>query len=700
MQREMRRLDHELQSRQVIDAIAQAVIVTDPAGRILLWSDGAQELFGWEEDQVLGRPIVELVAVAGEDEAADDQLRRLAWGEGLFEDCRVVHRDGTPMNVAVANRPIVDGDGTVIALVGVFRDLTQLRHVRSADSDLAERLQLALEAGGLGTWHWHADDDDLGWDTGMERLHGLKPGTFGGRYDDWLDLVHEDDRVSFREADDAAFSMQGNYATVYRSRWPDGTIHWLSRSVHVTRDPQGRPTGTIGCVDEITEQVVADEARDRATAVALEAAESERLHRLRLEFLAAVNRSLSETRQRDQELVAIPRAAAPGFADWCALFVAPGSDPDRAGEPPDMAAAATQDGLVDEMAERAASLVRGDPESTVRRVIATGRREFCAHIEAAHVDETSADAQTAMLVEHGMRSVMIVPVVKRGRTLGAMQLARAGTRTRYTTEDVEVAEAAAARIASSLTNLRLLEHEQFIARTLQDALLPAEIPTIPGCDIAVRYWAAGEAVEVGGDFYDVFETVEGRWAAIVGDVCGKGPVAAAMTAVSRHSIRMSAWHGDQPADVLRWLNHALVQTGSDGYCTAVYAMIQRTDDGDIVLTSALGGHPHPLLCRPDGRIEKLGTSGTILGMFREISCTETTTVIRSGDVVILYTDGIADLPPPYGLDEDELIDFVQGCLAEGGTADEIADRMFTAITEMLPLRERSDDIAVLVLRVV
>ena len=169
------------------------------------------------------------------------------------------------------------------------------------------------------------------------------------------------------------------------------------------------------------------------------------------------------------------------------------------------------------------------------------------------------------------RGSITVPLVKRGRVLGALQMVQHEDGRPYGAADLSVAEVAAARIASSLTNLRLIEHDAPHRHDAAEGPAAREIPSIPGVDIAVRYWASGEGSEVGGDFYDVFSIDDEQWAAVVGDVCGKGPEAAAVTSVTRHSIRMSAWHGDRPVEVLDWLNRALLPLDPGTFCTAAYA---------------------------------------------------------------------------------------------------------------------------------
>ena len=139
-----------------------------------------------------------------------------------------------------------------------------------------------------------------------------------------------------------------------------------------------------------------------------------------------------------------------------------------------------------------------------------------------------------------MTSAIVVPLTARGRTLGAMTLATDRSRRSFDADDLALAEELARRCALAVDNARLYGERSHVARTLQGSLVPAQIPPVPGFEVAARFHAAGEDVQVGGDFFDVFETDDGSWAAVVGDVSGKGADAAAITALARYTVRAVA----------------------------------------------------------------------------------------------------------------------------------------------------------------
>ncbi len=235
-----------------------------------------------------------------------------------------------------------------------------------------------------------------------------------------------------------------------------------------------------------------------------------------------------------------------------------------------------------------------------------------------------------------------------------------------------------------------------LARTLQATFLPPAIPSVPGLDVGGAYRPAGDGSEVGGDFYDVFETGRGTWAVVLGDVCGKGPDAAVVTALARYTVRAEALRTPYPSAVLAGLHGALVRHHPDHFCTAVLGMVEATYGG-IRLTVSSGGHHLPLRVGADGAVGTVGETGTNLCMLDTPSLRDTTAVLAPGDVVVLYTDGVTEARQGREFFEDDrLLSVIRDSLAL--PAQELADRIVAAVVDYQGDNVR-DDIAVVVLRV-
>jgi PAS domain S-box-containing protein len=239
-----------------------------------------------------------------------------------------------------------------------------------------------------------------------------------------------------------------------------------------------------------------------------------------------------------------------------------------------------------------------------------------------------------------------------------------------------------------------------LARTLQQSLLPPTLPSFPGVDLAARYHPAFEGIEVGGDFYDVFAVAD-AWMLVMGDVCGKGADAAALTALARYTIRAAAMHAPGPAEVLAELNAAMLANRSsadDGrFVTVCCARIEQ-EPGALLATVASGGHTPPLVLRADGTTEDAGRPGTLIGLFDEVDLPSATVRLLPGDALVTVTDGVMEARDGGGtqLDELDLSAFFRGL------ADQPAAEIATALEQKALAHQAGvarDDMAVLVARV-
>jgi serine phosphatase RsbU (regulator of sigma subunit) len=196
----------------------------------------------------------------------------------------------------------------------------------------------------------------------------------------------------------------------------------------------------------------------------------------------------------------------------------------------------------------------------------------------------------------------------------------------------------------AVENAQRYARERVIAQTLQGSLLPPSLPEIPGLELAARFNAAGDGIEVGGDFYDVFRAGEDEWCMVIGDVCGKGPEAAALTALTRYTIRAGALHERHPSRVLGLLNEAMLEQRHDGrFATVLYLRLIVGPGGRVRVVAASGGHPLPLLLRADGRVDAVGAGGTLLGVIENPVLPDAEVVLDPGDTLVLYTDGVIEV---------------------------------------------------------
>jgi PAS domain S-box-containing protein len=293
-------------------------------------------------------------------------------------------------------------------------------------------------------------------------------------------------------------------------------------------------------------------------------------------------------------------------------------------------------------------------------------------------------------------SFAALPLLFEGEARGCMGLGFAEERD-FDADTVELLLAIARQGAQALERARLHDERTWVARTLQEGLLPRMLPDVPGVELAVRYRPVGDGSEVGGDFYDVVEVEDGEHLLVVGDVCGKGAAAATLTGFVRATIRAVALDDASPGHVLERVNRALLAHDAPGaLATVACGVLRRTDEGATVrLVTA--GHPPALVLRAGGEVETVATHGRLLGAVRDARLDEAEVRLGRGDVLLLYTDGVIDARVGRGtFGETRLRDAVAA--ARGGSAAAVVDAVDAAVRAASP-GARRDDEALLALRI-
>lgn len=308
-------------------------------------------------------------------------------------------------------------------------------------------------------------------------------------------------------------------------------------------------------------------------------------------------------------------------------------------------------------------------------------------------------AERELLLRHGPRSLVVLPLVARGRSVGVVTVAWAEKGREVPGPELHHLNEVARRLATGVDNAQVYAERAHIASTLQAGLLPPELPAIPRIEAAARYLPAGEALEVGGDFYDLYATGEDRWAVVVGDVCGKGAEAAAVTAMARYTLRAATIGAPgSPATSLSLLNTAMTADRvPERFLTAVLGELRLSPEhADVVWACA--GHPAPIVVRANGSVGAVAASGALLGVADGLRWDEATLRLHPGDAVVLYTDGVTEADRRSPMGPDDLAAALAMRLG-GGTdsAAGLADSVRAIAEERAhgPLR---DDVAIVALR--
>ena len=390
-----------------------------------------------------------------------------------------------------------------------------------------------------------------------------------------------------------------------------GARRWNLLKAAPLLDEQGEVEATITIIEDVTE-------RKRAE--------------LRSEFLAEASAALASSLDYEQTLRNVADLAVPGIADWCAVDLLD-EDGDR-----QTVAVAHVDPERLSLAETLRTYVpdRVDPDEGLGRVLHTGEAAIYPEITDEMLTHAAVDERHLELLRAlGFRSVLIVPMRLGERILGAMTLVAAESISALDEFDRELAEQVAARAAVAIENSRLYSERSSIARTLQQSLLPEQLSSIPGYELASIYLPAVEASMVGGDFYDVWE-VQGSRMIVIGDVTGKGIDAATLTSLVRHTLRTASEFLSSPAELLAFVDATLKKRPTLSVCTALCMRLER----DSVTLSA-GGHPLPLHLSAD-RTDELGEHGPLLGAFPDARWQDFTLQLQADSTVVAYTDGVTD----------------------------------------------------------
>ncbi|MFI6490716.1 SpoIIE family protein phosphatase [Streptomyces sp. NPDC050564] len=709
-----------------------AVVQIDRVGAINAWNEDAEELFGYAAEHVTGKPLTDLAAwphTPGTSTGIVEALQLSRW-EGSYgirgangrvtpvyaSHLRVRDTGGEPSTVcllvrdherAVLQTPLrVNASDTTTSSEGQASDPFEVFIGSPAPDDLDGLLQRTVERArdmldGDSAFLLLATDDETelevrastGLPSARQRFARVPVEAGPGRYGSArMPAVHED-------------------LTVVPGAVPLLSGTGMRSVVTVPLKVEGRLTGSLGVAAESPSRYSNEEAlrlqfaADRI-ALAVESArlgELERLRRGSLSFLVEASDLLAGTLDRDQTLALMAQMTVPTLATWCAVYTIA----DQASDPYLSYVLHEDEERIDGLKALLSKIAPPDPVPT------PGARVWSAPAEAAHEAALRTSMRSLGLGESSPVSsgigttlatasavggeTVVLPLVARNRVIGMLTLGKPSDE-HFRQEILELAEDLSRRAALALDNARLYSERVAISQSLQRSLLPPELPHIEGVEVEVIYRAAGEGNEVGGDFYDLFPIRDGAYGFAIGDVCGTGPEAAAVTGLARHALRLLAREGYGGPAVLERLNSAILDEGARSrFLTLLYGELWPQEDGSALLKVVCAGHPLPLRLRQDGTVEPAAEPQPLLGVMEDLELYEQTVTLDPGDVLLCVTDGVTERREGTRmLGDDGLTDVLTTCT--GLTAGAVAARIMRAV-ERFASDAPSDDMAILAMRV-
>nr|WP_232817154.1 SpoIIE family protein phosphatase [Streptomyces noursei] len=715
----------------VTDArVRVAVIQIDRGGCVTSWNEDSQELFGYDPEQVVGKPLTDFAAWPHTPGTGIVEALLLSRWEGSYG---IRGADGRVVPVYASHLRVRDADGEASTVCLLVRDheraILQSPQRPPATDGVAPAEGRPADPFEVFIGSPAPDDLDGLLQRTVERARDMLDGDAA-----YLLLATDDETELEVRASTGLPSARQRFARVpveagsgrYGSaRMPavhedltavPGAVPLLAGTgmrsvVTVPLKVEGRLTGSLGVAAESAARYTNEEAlrlqfaADRI-ALAVERArltELEKLRRGSLSFLVEASDLLAGTLDRDQTLALMAQMTVPTLATWCAVYTVA----DQASEPELSYVLHEDEDRIDGLKTL---LMKVDPPEPVPT---PGARVWTAPSDAAHDAALRTSLRSLGLEESARPSkgpgatlatasavggeTVVLPLVARNRVIGMLTLGKP-TEEHFRQEILELAEDLSRRAALALDNARLYSERTAISQSLQRSLLPPELPDIPGVEAEVIYRAAGEGNEVGGDFYDLFPIRDGAYGFAIGDVCGTGPEAAAVTGLARHALRLLAREGFGGPAVLERLNAAILDEGARSrFLTLLYGELWPQSDGSALLKVVCAGHPLPLRLRQDGTVEPAAEPQPLLGVMDDLELYEQTVTLDPGDVLLCVTDGVTERREGTRmLGDDGLTDVLTTCT--GLTAGAVAARVLRAV-ERFAAEPASDDMAILALRV-
>ncbi len=692
----------------LLDALPQVTLLADRAGQLLHVNQAGRMLLGESTAALCGRPLTDMLFDEARRGGFEDVLSVVRVGGSWEGELEITPHHGIPQPASFSVRPVLAGD----EVCGVLVVLDEARSVGAGRDSLSERLtRLARVAGELVV----ADSVEAVTRIVVEHMADAAGATVAS-----LSLLVDEDTLSLVGVRGGREGVASRWATYsvhdptpagdavrqnrivildgeaeLRERYPGletaasgersiaclplrlgsrrvgvASMSFPGRRAFVPAELEFLSVMADTCAQAIDRVRVTDQAADRSA---------------KIQFLADSSLELSSSLDYEATLRTVARLAVPWFADWCTIAL------DQDGELRTLAVAHVDPRKV-EMAQDLQRRFPPDPASArgTYQVLRTGETELTPDITDEMLDGLIDNPeQRQLLHELNLRSALAVPLKVQDHVFGVITWVTGDGGRRFTRDDAVFGEDLARRAAQAIDTARLHSELSDVAARLQRAILPAELPKLPGWLTAASYLQAGHS-DAGGDFYDVTPLEDGRLAVFVGDVMGRGVTAAAAMAQMRAAIRALVAVEPDPRTVLVALDRLFDQYDFQQLVTMVYAVFDPARN-EVVVANA--GHPPPLVRRAGGEVEVVaGEPGLLLGAGGG-DRSPITVPFRDGDMFLGYTDGLVERR-----DEDIETGVDRLVAACTGTAD--LDLFVWLADIVLAVRDtsRDDDVAVLAVR--
>ena len=641
----------------IIDSSDDAILSKDREAIVTSWNRGAERIYGYAADEVVGKPISILIPEhrAGEEKRI---LARVLAGDRIAHyETERVRKDGIIVEVSISVSAIRGALGEITGASVIARDISEQKRaveraerlqritsalsreisVESAASTVLDEVTAALAADAATIGLVDEDRETVS----LVARHGYSESGIA----EWTEFplsaelpmsesIRDNTPLwSSRESD-----LVARFPALAQSEFAFASLAIVPLTV------EGVTFGALAFSFR-AEREFSTEERAFMLAAAQQAANAlgrAQLHdreqrvRERLTFIAEASEILSGSLDPDATLQKLASIAVPRIADWCAVDL-------LEGEEIRSVAVAHVDPAKVESVHRLRERYSPDPHSQtgVPNVIRTGEPELYPEIPQEMLEEAAEDEEHLRLMrELNLCSAVVVPLVARGRSLGAITLVTSESGVLFDSEDLAFASDLARHAALAVDNAVRYREQRDAALALQRALLPRSLPDLPGVDFAARYLPAGPGVEAGGDWYDVIDLGGGEIVLVIGDVSGRGIPAASIMGRLRIATRAYALDGHRPGEVVARLHHLMEDFEEREMATMFYLHLNPAEERAEYVRA---GHPPTLVRRPGGEVVNLlGQGSPPVGILAGPSYAVNPVELEPGSMLFLYTDGLVE----------------------------------------------------------
>ncbi|MFD5659869.1 SpoIIE family protein phosphatase [Streptomyces hirsutus] len=662
-----------------LDVLPVALVATDEDGLITEWGMSAPEVLGYTAREAVGREVVELLLPAEGRERAHALLAGLESGRSMIGSLTVRHRDGSPVELEVWACPAGSGGRAMLVFAVDGAAAGRVRGVRASSEAMFAGSRVGLAVFDTELRFQQVNPALVAMNGVPEAAHiGRRPAEVMPGVNAWQV------EAAMRKVLATGEPVLDFRCIGYTHADPGHKRVWSCSYLRMD-DVCGRPVGISTSVIDVTVH-----QRDQlATGVG----------RRRMDLLNEAGARIGTTLDLGRTAQELADVAVPRLADAASVdLLEPLAEGGEIGFGFSEGAAMRRLGL----APHAGSPVTRVLTQVGRTLVFPRRAPYVQALAdrqpfvVAELDERAIAPAARYtdkawkLLDLGVRSFMMAPLVARGQVLGAATFYRTGPGSAFDDADVALGFELATRAAMCIDNARLFSREHATALTLQRSLLPHRLEDLPGIEITHCYLPASDVNEVGGDWYDAIPLADGSSALIVGDVMGHGIEAAAAMGHLRSTVRALTRLGLPPAQLLHALEPTVTDQGEALLATCVYCLCDPAT-GRIRITRA--GHPPPAVIDPDGTTHLLQMpAGTPLGI-DDIDFATTEFTLAQGSILVLYTDGLIET---RSRDLDQRLDHLTRLLT--GHHPDLAELRDALITHLVP-GPTDDDIALLIARI-